>query len=62
MTTDRSDLNDCMRHLQKTRALLVAVQFAANHEAEFDVSDALAVIVAVVDDALDDLDLLEVSQ
>lgn len=30
--------------LHKTHALLIAVQFAANHEADFDVSDALAVI------------------
>ena len=59
MGPDRSDLNGCIRHLQKTRALLVAVQFAANHEAEFDVSDALAVIVALVDAALNDLDRLE---
>jgi len=33
-----------VRHLHKTHALLIAVQFAANHEADFDVSDALAVI------------------
>lgn len=61
MSPDRSDLNECIRRLQKTHAVLVAVQFAANHEAEFDVSDALAMIVALVDDTLDDLDLLEVS-
>jgi len=30
--------------LHKTHALLIAVQFAANHDCEFDVSDALAVI------------------
>lgn len=61
MSRERPDLNDCIRRLQKTYAVLVAVQFAANHEAEFDVSDALAVIVALVDETLDDLDLLEVS-
>lgn len=50
-----------LRRLQKTHALLVAVQFAANHDAEFDVSDALAVIVALIDDSLAGLDRLEVS-
>jgi hypothetical protein len=61
MTTDRSELNNCMRHLQKTRAVLVAVQFAANHDADFDVSDALAVVVALLDESLADLDRLEAS-
>jgi hypothetical protein len=34
-----------MARMHKTRALLIAVQFAANHEADFVVSDALAVIL-----------------
>ena len=50
-----------LRRLQKTHALLIAVQFAANHDAEFDVSDALAVIVALIDESLAGLDRLEVS-
>lgn len=62
MTPEPPDLISCIRQLQKTYAVLVAVQFAANHDAEFDVSDALAVIVALVDVTLDDLDVLEVSQ
>lgn len=45
--------------LRKTHALLVAVQFAANHEAEFDVSDALAVVVALIGESLAGLDRLE---
>ena len=62
MSPEPPDLISCIRRLQKTYAVLVAVQFAANHDAEFDVSDALAVIVALVDVTLDDLDVLEVSQ
>lgn len=50
-----------IRTLQKTQALLIAIQFAANHEAQFDVSDALAVIVVLIDDALAGLDRLETS-
>jgi hypothetical protein len=33
-----------MRRLQKSYAALVALQFAANHECEFDMSDAIAAI------------------
>lgn len=50
--------------LHKTNALLIAAQFAANHEAEFDVSDAIAAIIERVDqhiEALDEL-CLEASQ
>lgn len=42
--------------LHKTHALLTAVQFAANHEAEFDVSDALAVVVALIAESIARLD------
>jgi hypothetical protein len=52
---------DQIRRLQKTQALLIAVQFAANHEAEFDVSDALAVVVTLINDSLAGLDRLEAS-
>lgn len=45
--------------LHKTHAVLIAIQFAANHEAEFDVSDALAVVVALIGDSLAGLDCLE---
>lgn len=47
-------------HLHKTHALLIAVQFAANHEAEFDVSDALAVIRDRVEQSIVRLDEAEV--
>lgn len=43
------DLHYEIRRLQRTQALLIAVQFAANHEAEFDVSEAIAAIVMLVE-------------
>lgn len=55
------DISDEIRRLQKTYALLIAVQDASNHNVEFDVSDALAVIVALVEDSLQGLDRLEAS-
>jgi hypothetical protein len=42
--------------LHKTHMLLTAVQFAANHDCEFDVSDALAVIRDRVEQAITGLD------
>lgn len=47
--------------LHKTHALLVAVQFAANHDCDFDVSDALAVIRDRVEESIDRLDQAEVT-
>lgn len=44
------------RQLHKTLALLVAVQFASSHDAEFDVSDAIAAIIVRVEDTLAALD------
>lgn len=44
--------------LHKTNALLIATQFAANHEAEFDVSDAIAVIIERIEQTIATLDLL----
>ena len=55
----KSHIADEIRRLQKTRSLLIAVQFAANHEAEFDVGDALAVIVALVHESIAGLDRVE---
>jgi len=43
-------------HLHKTHALLIATQFATNHGAEFDVSDALAVIRDRVEQSIMRLD------
>lgn len=42
--------------LHKTHELLVAVQFAANHDCEFDASDALAVICKRVARSIERLD------
>lgn len=45
--------------LRKTHAVLIAIQFAANHDAEFDVGDALAVVVALIGESIAGLDGLE---
>lgn len=42
--------------LHKTHALLIAVQFASNHDCEFEVSDALAVIRDRVEESIARLD------
>jgi len=44
--------------LHKTNALLIATQFAANHECEFDASDAVAAIIVRVDQTIETLDRL----
>lgn len=49
-------ISEEIRRLQKMRALLIAVQFASNHDAEFDVSDALAAIIASIEESLRALD------
>ena len=54
----RRNLNDEIRRLQKTQALLICIQYAANDEVEFDVADALAVIVTLVDESIVNLDQL----
>lgn len=56
---DLHGIGDEIRRLQNTQALLIAVHYAANEEAEFDVSDALAVIVALIGESLAALDRLE---
>ena len=50
--------------LHKTCALLIATQFAANHECEFDASDAVAAIIVRVEQTITTLDrlCLEASQ
>lgn len=54
------DIGDEIRRLQKTQALLIAVQFAANHEADdLDVSDAIAAIIVLVEQSLAGLDEFE---
>lgn len=42
--------------LHKTHALLIAVQFASNHDCEFDMADALAVIRDRVAESIERLD------
>ena len=44
--------------LHKTNALLIATQFAANHECEFDASDAVAAIIVRVELTIERLDRL----
>lgn len=48
--------------LHKTNALLIAAQFAANHEAEFDVSDAIAAIIERFEQHIATLDLLTLEE
>lgn len=59
--TKRPTLNDQIRRLQKTHALLIAIQHAANYDVDFSVSDSLIVVLALVDETLRGLDRLEVS-
>jgi hypothetical protein len=54
-------LNDEIRRLQKTQALLICIQYAADDEVDFDVADALAVVVTLIDDSITGLDRLAVS-
>ncbi|HWK52681.1 MAG TPA: hypothetical protein VNR40_22465 [Steroidobacter sp.] len=49
-------MNVELGQLHKTHAVLVAVQYAANHDCEFDVSDALAVIRDRVAETIERLD------
>lgn len=50
--------------LHKTNALLIATRFAANHECDFDASDAVAAIIVRVEQTITTLDrlCLEASQ
>ena len=54
-------INAEIRRLQRTMALLVCIQTAAAEDTEADLGDALAVIVALVEDSLQGLDRLEAS-
>jgi len=53
------NLNDEIRRLQKIYALLISIQHSANYEVEFSVSDALAVVVKLLDKSIARLDRLE---
>jgi hypothetical protein len=54
-------INDEIRQLQKTQALLICIQYAADDEIDFDVADALSVIVTLIDQSIDGLDRLELA-
>ena len=54
-------INDEIRRLQRTMAVLVCIQAAAAEDTEADLGDALAVVVALVDESLRGLDRLEAS-
>ena len=64
LETLKNAVSDEIGQLHKTNALLIAIQFAANHECEFDASDAVAVIIVRVEQAIETLDrlCLEASQ
>lgn len=49
-------VSDEISQLHKTNALLIATQFAANHECEFDASDAVAAIIVRVEQTIETLD------
>lgn len=53
-------INAEVRKLQRISALLVAIQYASNEEVDFDVADALAVVVTLLGESLVSLDRLEV--
>lgn len=54
-------INDELRRLQRTMALLVCVQAAAAEGTDADLGDALAIVVALVAESLAGLDRLEAS-
>lgn len=54
----KGGIQEELRQLHKTTALLIAVQYAANDECEFDVSDALAAILLRFKQHIETLDEL----
>lgn len=54
-------LNDEIRRLQQTMAVLIACQAAAAEGAEFDIADALMVVCGRVEASLRGLDQIEAS-
>jgi len=55
-------LNDEIRRLQKILAVLIACRVATDEDTDFDVGDALAVIVGLLREALTGLDRLELME
>lgn len=60
LNTFKEAVNAEIGQLHKTHALLIATQYAANHDCDFDVSDALAVIRDRVQQSIARLDKAEV--
>lgn len=58
-TRQQPTVNDELRRLQRTMAVLVCMQAAADEGTEADMGDALAVVVALVAESLQGLDRLE---
>lgn len=54
-------INDEIRRLQRTMAVLVCLQAAADEGTEADMGDALAIVVGLVAESLRGLDRLEVA-
>lgn len=57
----KAGISSVIRRVNKFEALLFAVHFATNYDAEFDVSDALLAILEMVEAALIELDQLEMA-
>lgn len=49
-----------VRKLQRIQAVLICMQYATNEGAEFDVADALLVVIELLDEALASVDAVEV--
>ena len=58
LETLKNAVSNEIGQLHKTNALLIATQFAANHECEFDASDAVAAIIVRVEQTITALDRL----
>lgn len=62
MSTEvKQQFNACRMRFQQIQALTIAVQFAANHDAEFVVSDACTGLLTLFQLLMSDLDALEVA-
>ena len=55
-------INDEIRRLQKISSLVICIQYAASDNVDFDVADALAVIVKLLDKSIAGLDRLQLRE
>ena len=60
MSRKPATINDEMRRLQKALAVLIALQVAAEEGTDFDVGDALAVVIPLLQQSIAGLDRIEV--